>query len=418
MIGGFKMEVSKQYVHRMGSKSIRLIGEDGQPLSNQRVNISQTNHRFLFGCGAFDSVPLVNGELVGDEENAIKERFEKWFALFNAGTLPFYWGGFEPQPGQPKTDAIMKAARWLKERKVNVKGHPLCWHTACAPWLLSMNNDEILKTQIDRIHRDVTQFKGVIDMWDVINEVVIMPIFDKYDNGITRICKDKGRIGLIREVFAAAREANPQSVLLLNDFNTSISYEILIDGCLEAGIPIDVIGIQSHQHQGYWGLEKLNEVLERYSHFGLPIHFTENTLISGDLMPPEIVDLNDFKADEWPSTPKGEERQAKEIKELYSTLFAHPLVEAVTTWSVVDGKWLKAPAGLLRSDNSSKPSYETLLQLIKKDWWTKEALITDDSGIVKITGFKGDYEITLDQQFKGQFVIDDQDEMEILQVKK
>ena len=138
-----------------------------------------------------------------------------------------------------------------------------------------------MKKQLERIDREVTGFKGIIDMWDVINEVVIMPIFDKYDNAVTRICKDKSRVGLIKEVFEKAHECNPDAVLLLNDFNTSINYEILIDGCLNAGVPISAIGIQSHQHQGYWGKEKLEEVLERFSHFGLPIHFTENTLISG-----------------------------------------------------------------------------------------------------------------------------------------
>jgi GH35 family endo-1,4-beta-xylanase len=407
------MDVTKQYVNKMGNKTIKLIGSDGQPLSNKKVKVEQTRHKFLFGCGAFDTVPYVNGELKGDGELKIKERLDKWLDLFNAGTLPFYWGGFEPKQGKPRTEALLKAAQWLKERNVTVKGHPLCWHTACAPWLLNMTNEEIFKTQIDRIHREVTAFKGVIDMWDVINEVVIMPIFDKYDNAITRICKDKGRVGLIREVFAAAREANPTAVLLLNDFNTSTNYEILIDGCLEAGIPIDVIGIQSHQHQGYWGLDKLYEVLDRYSHFGLPIHFTENTLISGNLMPPEIVDLNDYQVKEWPTTPEGEERQAKEIVELYSHLFAHPLVEAITTWCIVDGNWLKAPAGLLREDNSSKPAYDALKKLIKEDWWTKENLVSDASGIINVTGFKGDYEITADQ-YKGQFVINGKDEHESL----
>ena len=39
-------------------------------------------------------------------------------------------------------------------------------------------------------------------MWDVINEVVIMPEFDKYDNAVTRICKEYGRLNLVKEVFA------------------------------------------------------------------------------------------------------------------------------------------------------------------------------------------------------------------------
>jgi GH35 family endo-1,4-beta-xylanase len=278
-----------------------------------------------------------------------------------------------------------------------------------------MSNEDILKTQIERIHRDVTDFKGTIDMWDVINEVVIMPIFDKYDNGITRICKDMGRIKLIREVFKAAKESNPNAVLLLNDFNTSISYEILIEGCLEAGVPIDVIGIQSHQHQGYWGLEKTQQVLERYSRFGLPIHFTENTLISGELMPPEIEDLNDWQVKEWPTTPEGEERQAREVVQMYDSLFSHPLVEAITTWSIVDGKWLNAPAGLLRGDNSSKPAYDELLKKVKSDWWTNTKVVTDESGYATVIGFMGNYDVICGAQ-KAEFTLDKKSQAEIIRL--
>ena len=163
--------VSK-YNHRMTTKPIRFVGQDGLPLSNKQITISQTNHEFLFGCGAFDSIPLVNDEAAPSEKDLLKERFEKWLALFNAGTLPFYWGGFEPEKGKTQTKQVKAAATWLKEKGVKVKGHPLCWHTNTAPWLMDMTNDEILKTQLDRIHRDVTEFKGIIDMWDVINEVV------------------------------------------------------------------------------------------------------------------------------------------------------------------------------------------------------------------------------------------------------
>ncbi len=387
------MEVNQKLQHRRASKTVTLVRTDGSPAANTKVTLRQTQHKFLFGCGAFDVVPLVNGELQGEEKPAMEERFEKWLALFNAGTLPFYWGRYEGVQGKPGTLALKKAAEWLKAHGVTAKGHPLCWHTATAPWLLGRSNDEILKLQLERIRRDVTNFKGLVDLWDAINEVVIMPVFDKEDNGITRVCKEFGRIPMVREVFAAAKEANPGAALLINDFNTSAAYEILIEGCLEAGIPIDGIGIQSHQHQGYWGLDKTLQILERFSHFGLPIHFTENTLISGALMPPEIEDLNDWQVDEWPTTPDGEDRQAKEVTELYTALFEHPLVESVTTWSIVDDKWLHAPAGLLRRDNSCKPAYDELQKLIKRDWWTTRQLVTDPRGKVTFSGFLGNYEI-------------------------
>ncbi|RKM57653.1 1,4-beta-xylanase [Butyrivibrio sp. XB500-5] len=394
-----------EIAHRKVNKRIRFTDAQGNPLSNKSIGIKQTNHKFLFGCGAFDFIPYVL-----KEEDEYKQITDSWLEIFNYGTLPFYWGQYETEEGKPNKDALMKAAKYLQSKGAKVKGHPLCWHTACADWLMKYDNKTIMQKQLERIDREVVGFKGVIDMWDVINEVVIMPIFDKYDNAITRICKEKGRVGLIKEVFKRAHADNPDAVLLLNDFNTSTSYEILIDGCLNAGVPISAIGIQSHQHQGYWGKEKLEEVLERYSHFGLPIHFTENTLISGDIMPAHIVDLNDWQVDEWPSTPEGEERQAKEIEEMYRILFSHPLVEAVTTWDYRDGAWLKAPSGYIRLDNSKKPSFEMLKKLVKEEWWTDETVTTDENGYAIVNAFKGDYKIGCDGvEVEKQFVDDNEE---------
>ena len=379
-----------QLKHRKAEAKMRIVNPDGSPAANLPVRVDQVSHQFLFGCGAFDAVELMK---TGDEAQKafLKERMEKWLKLFNYGTLPFYWGRYEPVEGQTAYPETMAAAKWLRGQGVQVKGHPLCWHTVCADWLMQFSNEEILRRQLKRIHRDVTAYKGVIDLWDVINEVVIMPVFDKYDNAITRICREIGRNRLVKEVFAAAKESNPDDVLLINDFNTSISYENLLEELLEAGVPISAIGIQSHQHQGYWGREKLEDVLERFSRFNLPIHFTENTLISGEIMPAYIEDLNDWQVDSWPSTPEGEERQAKEITEMYSILFAHPLVEAITTWDFNDGCWLKAPSGFVREDNSEKPSYHALKKLIHETWETHETVTTDAEGCLSFTGFKGGY---------------------------
>ena len=402
-----------QLKHRKADAKLQILNPDGTPAVGRTVRVDQVSRQFLFGCGAFDAVEIMK---TADEQKKsfLLDRMEKWFGLFNYGTLPFYWGRYEPVEGQTAYTETMAAARWLREKGVTVKGHPLCWHTACAPWLMQYSNEEILRRQIERIHRDMTAFKGVIGLWDVINEVVIMPVFDKYDNAITRVCKDLGRVGIVKEVFAAAKESDPDAVLLINDFNTSKAYEHLLEDLMEAGVPIGTIGIQSHQHQGYWGLEKLNDVLERFSRFGLPIHFTENTLISGDIMPAHIVDLNDWQVDEWPSTPEGEERQAREISEMYSVLFSHPLVEAITTWDFNDGCWLKAPSGFVHEDNTLKPSYEALRKLIHEDWETHETLVTDADGCLSFSGFKGGYTVrtdtgsvsfTLDKDLRQQLIL-------------
>jgi endo-1,4-beta-xylanase len=239
--------------HRRADVSVTVRTPDGVLLTNADVTVAQRSHQFLFGCIGFDFIELANDELSGAHAESAQRLADAWFELFNFATLPFYWGDFEPVRGQPQTARILKTAHWFADRGAVVKGHPLAWHTVTAPWLRDLSSAEIAVVQSDRVTREVTDFRGVIDMWDVINEVVIMPIFDKDDNGITRMCRDLGRLGTIRLVFDRARTANPTASLMLNDFDMSAAFECLIEGCLEAGITIDAIGLQSHMHQGYWG---------------------------------------------------------------------------------------------------------------------------------------------------------------------
>lgn len=393
--------MNHSYEHRKQKAIVRLV-KDGKPLADSEVRFSMQKHEFLFGCGAFEVInrfPAENEDelnlykTVRTEKEAefYRTRMEMWLELFNYGTLPFYWGKFEPSEGRTISHQVMEAAQWLKSRGVTLKGHPLCWHTNCASWLMQYPTDEILRRQRARVAREVQFYKGVIDMWDVINEVVIMPVFDRYDNPVTRICQKYGQVETVKMMFEEARRENPDSVLLINDFNTSPKYEELIARCLDAGVPIDVIGIQSHQHQGYWGDEKLYDVLERFSRFGLPIHFTENTFTSGHLMPEWIEDLNDYNIASWPTTDEGQERQCRDLEHFYRILFENPQVTAITNWAFEDGHWLGAPSGMVTVENRKKPSFYTLKRLIKEEWWTNSLCRTGASGTVQLEGFRGEY---------------------------
>lgn len=388
---------------------LQIVDETGRPLANCQVKFTQKSHKFMFGCGAFEAVEWLN-PTCDTNVPYYQDMMEKWFRLFNFATLPFYWGSFEAEEGKPKTDQLLKTAQYLAGRGIALKGHPLCWHTNCAEWLLKYDDHTIFQKQLDRIYRDVSDFKQVIHFWDVINETVIMPCFDRYDNGITRICRKYGRDILIKEVFAAARAADPDAFLLINDFNTGPGYEAVIEEALETGVPINGIGIQSHQHQGYWGKNKLKDVIARFSRFGIPIHFTENTLTSGHLMPKEIVDLNDYQVEQWPTSPEYEIRQMNETEEMFRILWESPAVEAITEWDFADDAWLHAPAGLVRErDNSLKPAYYKLDELINKEWHTEVMLLTDDKGCVDFEGYQGTYHIEAGSRTKDAELVCDRD---------
>lgn len=380
------------FAHRRTRAVVTVRGADGQRVApGTRVQIAQERHTFAFGNIGFDFLDPADSV---DHEHLARQ----WFDLFNTVTLPFYWANFEPVQGQPDTARLHRAARWFAERGADVKGHPLVWHTLAPRWLLDLAQEEVEPTVTARIRRELADFAGLVHTWDAINEAVIMPVFAKEENAITRLCQRLGRVETVRLAVETAREADPGVTLVLNDFNMSPSYEQLVAECLDAGIRIDALGLQSHMHQGYWGQAKTLDVLERFSRFGLPLHFTETTLVSGELMPPEIVDLNDHQVSSWPSTAEGEERQATEIVEFYSTLVSHRAVQAITYWGLTDdGAWLGAPAGLVRRDGTLKPAYEALHGLIKGSWWLAPTTVTaDESGQVVIDAFAGTYRVTTD----------------------
>jgi len=385
--------VSDPFEHRRGETTIVVTGRDGSPLANEPVSVRQTAHAFGFGNIGFDLVGHANGE----EDRA--DLAAEWLELFNRATLPFYWGDFEPTPGAPRTARLRAAARWFRERGVDVKGHPLVWHSVKAAWLDDLPLDEAESRLRARVRREVADFRGLIDEWDAINEAVIMPAFtnepDGVPNAVSRIARRLGRVETVRLAIDEARAANPGATLLINDLDLSERYERLVEDVLEAGIRLDGIGLQTHMHQGFRGEAWLWERAERFARFGLPLHFTETSLVSGDLMPAEIEDLNDYVADAWPSTPEGEARQAEEIVRHYRTLVAHPAVASITYWGVTDeGAWLGAPVGLLRADGSRKPSFEALLALVKGEWWHEaECRTTDHEGRLTIRGWRGEYEV-------------------------
>ena len=69
----------------------------------------------------------------------------------------------------------------------------------------------------------------------------------------------------------------------MNDYRLDPAYEKLLESLRENGRwPFDAIGLQSHMHDGGWPLRQVWDHCERYRRFGVPLHFTETTIVSGN----------------------------------------------------------------------------------------------------------------------------------------
>ncbi len=391
--------------YRTGEARLRLVGPGGHAVAAGRhVKIEQTRHKFLFGSNIF---MLGKCRMPADNE-AYAARFAE---LLNYATAPFYWWIYESFQGRPNYSDTDKIIDWCAPHHVTLKGHPLAWNFQDPSWLPAAP-EIAMGAQLDRVQKCVRQFKGKIDIWDAVNEAT------QYDRPETRqqapiLTEAIRRMGVpdyIRAAFRAARNANPEATLVINDYRTDPAYSENVISKLtdKDGHPLnDVIGIQCHQHRGAWTADTIWEICERFASFGKPLHFTETTILSGQPGWDLKKNGSEFK---WESTPEGEQRQADEVERFYTVLFSHPAVEAITWWDFSDqGAWQGAPAGLLRADMTPKPAYQTLLRLIKGKWWTRVEVPVGTQGEARYRGFFGDYKIAVEdhgRELTGTFTFD------------
>jgi GH35 family endo-1,4-beta-xylanase len=381
--------------HRKGD--LRLtVTRGGKSVSGAQVTVRMQRHEFLFGCNIFRWEACATPE----ENAAYSRRFSE---LFNFATLPFYWWSYEPRKDDT-ADARARNERiaaWCAQNGIRTKGHPLAWNFHELPWSGAVDADELRRRQLQRITDCVAHFSGKVGVWDVINEAAEWGRSDcrRQAPQLTALIEKEGVVEHVKACFAAARKGiaagAPAPLLLINDYQTKQSFVRLLEQLTdENGKPLyDAIGIQSHMHGTPWSNAELWNVCERFARFGKPIHFTEMTVLS------TRQKFNWTKREMTGTAGTVEEDEARQrdtVVRLYTMLFSHPTVEAVTWWDLSDnGAWMNLPAGLLRADMSPKPAYLALKKLIREDWTTNTTVATDGTGTAHLRAFRGEYRFTV-----------------------
>ncbi len=379
--------------YRMANLKVRVVDNRGRPISNARVAVQMQRHAFLFGCNIFGLSDIDASNASTGELKLQQEYRSRFAALFNYATLPFYWGAFEPQPDHPDFAHLTWMAQWCEQHGIATKAHPLIWQQVYPAWA-SNTPDEAIPLLHKRVDDIVDNMSGLTNYYDVINETITAPTYTPANGETAWVARD-GAAGVASTVLGWARsaakaEGAPSDRFIVNDFTTDQNYVNLFQALKARGSLPDAIGIQSHMHAGTWSMNKVWDTCERFSQFGIPIHFTETTVLSN--LTPHALDYSGPPATDWPSTPGGEAAQADYVAQFYTVLFSNPDVHAITWWDFSDrGAWLGAPAGLLRGDMSPKPAYERLTTLVKRDWWTDTSGTTGSTGGYTVHAFYGDY---------------------------
>ena len=403
----WKLEGAEERIEsiRQGDCKLRLSVPSGRVLgAGATYTLKQVEHEFDFG-----------GSLAADWEVPNRDwypKFKDHFAkLFNYATIDFYWAVHSERQGTWKyREDSREKLEWAKDQRMRLRGHPLMWHEVIPEWIASSERPvEDLDRDIMAHVRMLVENFPEIDEWDLYNETPGIRLKSP-DMGARRWVESQGGAGPATEAIVdAVREIEPEGRFIVNHFaENDPEYHQQIEYCLENGVPVDAIGIQTHMHhQGdAFNEERLWAALERYSQYGKPLQLSEISILSCEIFPDwaalsrweEVIRTAQKEgrpAPCKPSTQVWESYQAELARDFYTLAFSHPAVESIIWWTITDLKpWRGMPAGLLDAEGQPKPVYHALDQLINHEWNTRIEGTTASDGGVRFRGYYGSYKIT------------------------
>lgn len=220
-------------------------------------------------------------------------------------------GPIHPQPNTynwEPADAIVDFAR---KNDIMMRGHALVWHQQYPDWFFKdekgnqIGKDTLYARMKEHITTVMSRYKDDIYAWDVVNEAVSdnPEVVYREESPYYQIAGEE----YLAKAFQFAHEADPDAKLFYNDYNAVRPEKMeriytLVKKLVDAGVPINGVGIQAH-----WSIfepteAELRTAIEKYASLGLDVQITEldvslykwekdqRSLLEGenDLLTPEL----------------------------------------------------------------------------------------------------------------------------------
>jgi len=308
-----------------------------------------------------------------------------WDALFaNYDTLTvgdFYWGYAWEGRGQYNFSRIDKTVDWARANHFRVRGS-LVWgalDSGVPNWIIKghFSRDELIDILREHVTTVINHLKGRVDEWVVVNEYFSRLPYADADYWRTHIGPDYVNIA-----FQAARDADPNAILILNDTNNESPRDSLtrsvstamLDGVRkmkEQGVPIDAVGMEMHLLNSPWSSkvrpekEDVVKTMQEFGALGVKVYITEFD-----------VDLHVISG----TQDERLEYQAQLYRDMLEACLVSGVCAGFSTWGVADAvSWishcgnssfcLNHPDGaplMLDDDYHPKPAFFAVYDVLTK----------------------------------------------------
>tara|TARA_R110002049_G_scaffold308910_2_gene514842 strand:- start:17619 stop:18890 length:1272 start_codon:yes stop_codon:yes gene_type:complete len=282
--------------------------------------------------------------------------------------------------------------KFAEANNMRARGHTLIWgkypgFTYPLYWKKqieeSSDKEKTIENLMTRYINEVMgHFKGKIAQWDVVNEPMqgISPLVNNEKAPQSDLAKEpkKGK-GLFQNpfteamgeayidlAFGIARKADPNCSLFLNeqindyDGPSGKAFLELLERLVERKVPIDGVGIQSHNSWKRHDLDGLRRYMKSIGDLGLKVEITEldvSILLGGG--------ENDPYTD-----------QAKQFSDITKICLEDPNCNGITLWGITDAhNWMDNVPMLKRKkthapnifdkDLNKKPAYTAIWKALK-----------------------------------------------------